>query len=50
MKREEYGGNNNKNIEEKIFVIFEIISKIKVKRKENLWLLTTNSSTNMLTS
>jgi len=29
MEREEYGGNKNRNIEEKIFVIFEIISKIK---------------------
>ena len=29
MKREEYGENKEKNIEEKVFVIFEIISKIK---------------------
>ena len=29
MKREVYGGNKNRNIEEKIFVVFEIISKTK---------------------
>ena len=29
MKREVYGGNKDRNIEEKVFVIFEIISKIK---------------------
>jgi len=29
MKREVYGGNKDRNIEEKIFVVFEIISKIK---------------------
>ena len=29
MKREEYNGNKDRNIEEKIFVIFEIISKTK---------------------
>ena len=28
-EREEYGGNKDRNIEEKIFVIFEIVSKIK---------------------
>ena len=38
-----------RNIEKKIFVIFDI-SKNKVKKKENPWLLTTNDSTNMLTS
>ena len=35
-----------KNIEDKIFVIFENISKTKWKEKENLWLLTINGSTN----
>jgi len=29
MKREEYGENKDRNIEEKVFVIFEIISKTK---------------------
>ena len=29
MKREVYGENKDRNIEEKIFVIFEIISKPK---------------------
>ena len=29
MKREEYGENKDRNIEEKVVVIFEIISKIK---------------------
>jgi len=35
-----------KNIEDKIFVVFESISKTKLKEKENSWLLTTNDSTN----
>ena len=39
-----------RNIEKNIFVVFEIYFKNKVKKKENLWLLTTNDSTNMLTS
>ena len=34
MEREVYGGNKNRNIEEKIFVIFEIISKTKWKGKK----------------
>ena len=38
------------NIEDKMFVIFESISKTKSKDKENSWLLITNDSTNMLTS
>ena len=38
------------NIEDKIFVIFDNTSKTKWKDKENQWLLTTNDSTNMLTS
>ena len=29
MKREEYDENKDRNIEEKVFVIFKIISKIK---------------------
>ena len=29
MKREEYGENKDTNIEEKVFVIFKIIPKIK---------------------
>ena len=29
MKREEYGGNKDWNIEEKVFVNFEIIPKTK---------------------
>ena len=29
MKREVYGENKERNIEEKVFVIFEIISKTK---------------------
>ena len=34
MKREVYSGNKDRNIEEKIFVIFEIISKqSKTERK-----------------
>jgi len=45
-KREEYGENKDRNIEEKVFVIFEFIFKTKYRMKENLWLLTTNGSTN----
>jgi len=29
MKREVYNGNKDRNIEEKIFVVFKIISKTK---------------------
>ena len=29
MKREEYDGNKDRKIEEKVFVIFKIISKTK---------------------
>jgi len=29
MKREEYGRNKDRNIEENVFVIFDIISKTK---------------------
>jgi len=29
MKREVYGENKDRNIEEKVFVIFEVISKTK---------------------
>jgi len=29
VKREEYGESKDRNIEEKVFVIFEIISKTK---------------------
>ena len=47
MKREEYGVNKEVgNIEKMVFVMFVCISKNKVKRKENPWLLTTNGSTN----
>ena len=49
MKRKEYGGNKDRNIEEKIFVIFSIFLK-QSKEEKNSWLLTTNGSTNMLTS
>ena len=38
------------NIEDKMFVVFESISKTKWKDKKNSWLLTTNDSINMLTS
>jgi len=40
VKHEEVG-----NIEDKIFVVFDIFLK-QSKRKENQWLLTTNDSTN----
>jgi len=47
MKTEEYGETRRSgNIEEKIFVIFDSISKTKWKKKENPWPLTTNGSTN----
>jgi len=39
-----------KNIEDKIFVVFDIFLKQSKKDKENPWLLTTNDFTNMLTS
>ena len=42
MKREEYGENKDRNIEEKVFVIFV--------KEQNSWLLSANGSTNMLTS
>ena len=45
VKHEEVG-----NIEKNIFVVFEIYLKQSKKDKENPWLLTTNGSTNMLTS
>jgi len=51
MKRGEYGEiRRSGNIEDKIFVVFEIYLKQSKKEKENSWLLTTNGSTNMLTS
>ena len=34
MKREDYGENKERNIEEKIFVIFKIIFKTKQKEKK----------------
>ena len=43
VKHEEVG-----NIEKIVFVIFGIF--LKQSEKENSWLLTTNDSTNMLTS
>ena len=50
-EKEKYGETRRSgNIEDKLFVGFESISKIKEKDKENPWLLTTNDSTNMLTS
>ena len=50
MKREVYGGNKEvRNIEKNMFVIFGIFLN-KVKKKENSRLLTTNDSTNTLTS
>ena len=49
MKREEYRENKDRNTEEKVFMIL-ILFLNKVKMKENSWLLTTNGSTNMLTS
>ena len=46
MKREGYGEIlRSENIEDKIFVIFDIFLK-QNKRKENPWLLTNNGSTN----
>ena len=33
-EKRSYGGDKDKNIEEKIFVIFEIISKTKLKKKK----------------
>jgi len=50
MKGEVYGENKEVgNIEKNVFVVFGIFLK-QVKKKENPWLLTTNDSTNMLTS
>ena len=49
-EKEKYGENKEVgNIEKNVFVIFGMLPK-QVKKKENLWLLTTNDSTNMLTS
>ena len=44
VKYEEVG-----NIEKNVFVVFDIFLK-QSEKKENSWLLTTNDSTNMLTS
>jgi len=57
MKRKETKNEKEKysetqrceNIEDNMFVLLEYF-KNKVKKKENPWLLTTNDSTNMLTS
>ena len=50
MKREEYGENKEVgNIKKNVFVVFDIFLK-QSEKKENSRLLTTNDSTNMLTS
>ena len=44
MKKEVYGGNKDRNIEEKFLWFLYLF--LKQNKNENSWLLTTNGSTN----